>query len=120
MSQAVRALAAHLEDAEVVLELPDEGVALVRVVLRLHLDRPVKALQALPGDACTWPVIVPVPCSWACLIYRNLASQAAIHQEMLLMLVCHVFPAQAVRWYILPSRKSILDEQRHGLVWACK
>ena len=48
----MRALASHLEDAQVVLELPDEGVALVWVVLRLHLDRPVKALQALSGDAC--------------------------------------------------------------------
>ncbi len=58
MSYAVRGLAAHLEDAQVVLELPDEGVALVRVILRLHLDRPVKALQALPRDACRQSEIV--------------------------------------------------------------
>lgn len=43
----------HLEDAEVVAELADEGVALVWVVFRLHLDGPVKALQPLPRDACT-------------------------------------------------------------------
>ena len=42
----------YLEDAQVGLELADEGSALVRVVLWLHLDRPVKALQPLPRDAC--------------------------------------------------------------------
>ena len=42
----------HLQDAQVVLELPDQGVALVGVVGRLYLDRPIKAFQALPCDAC--------------------------------------------------------------------
>lgn len=48
-----RACWQYLEDAEVVPELLDEGLPLVWVVLRFHLDGPVKALQALPRDACT-------------------------------------------------------------------
>ena len=53
----------YLEDAEVVAELADEGVALVGVVLRLHLDRPVKALQPLPCDACAYTATSHA-CSW--------------------------------------------------------
>ena len=56
-SCGARAAVHHLKDAEIVLELSNEGVSLVWIVLRLHLNGPVKALQALPRDAykCTVP-----------------------------------------------------------------
>lgn len=43
---------ADLEDAQIILELADKGIALVRVVFWLHLNGPVKAFQAFPCDAC--------------------------------------------------------------------
>lgn len=45
-----------LQDAQVVVELPNEGVTLVAVIVRLFGDGPVKALKPFSAETCRAPV----------------------------------------------------------------